>query len=201
VSQSIDALLDHIDVPAPFTLLDFGCGPVRDLRRSKARGHRVIGPEESLQRAAMASTNSGYEVLEQRIRELNLPVSHFDGVFANAVLFVIPRQALPLVLRQLHSAVKPGGVFFGSNPHGKGQAGWNGDRCGVFQDGPAWHGHVSAVRIRGTFPLPPPDGCADRTATLARQGVAKIPALKRLVRCRSNIRPFRHRRPHPMENS
>lgn len=137
MSQSIDALLDHIDVPAPFTLPDFGCGPGRDLRRFTARGHRVIGPEESLQRAAMASTNSGCEVLEQRFRELNLPASHFDGVFANAMLFLIPRQALPLVLRQLQSAVKPGGVFFGLNPRGKGQAGWNGDRCGMFQDGPA----------------------------------------------------------------
>ncbi|MDQ8024012.1 MAG: hypothetical protein REI94_19395, partial [Moraxellaceae bacterium] len=31
VSQNIAALLDAIDLPAPNTILDFGCGPGRDL--------------------------------------------------------------------------------------------------------------------------------------------------------------------------
>lgn len=32
VSQNIDALLRHIQGPAPFSVLDFGCGPGRDLQ-------------------------------------------------------------------------------------------------------------------------------------------------------------------------
>lgn len=32
VSQNIDALLRHLQGTAPFTVLDFGCGPGRDLR-------------------------------------------------------------------------------------------------------------------------------------------------------------------------
>jgi hypothetical protein len=41
VSQNIDALLRHIESAAPLELLDFGCGPGRDLMRFKALGHLV----------------------------------------------------------------------------------------------------------------------------------------------------------------
>ena len=32
VSQNIGALLQHIEAELPFTILDFGCGPGRDLK-------------------------------------------------------------------------------------------------------------------------------------------------------------------------
>ncbi|MNW18034.1 hypothetical protein D3C71_2174310 [compost metagenome] len=59
----------------------------------------------------------------------------FDGVFANAVLFHVPREVLPRVLRQLHACLRPGGVLFSSNPRGAGQERWNGERYGVFTTG------------------------------------------------------------------
>ena len=145
VSQNIGALLEHISTPPPFDLLDFGCGPGRDLMTFKARGHRAIGLEGAPQLAAMARANSGCEVLEQSFLELDLPGSHFDGVFANAVLFHIPSQALPRVLRELNATLKPGGVLFSSNPRGAGHEGWNGERYGAFHDWPAWHSYVSAA--------------------------------------------------------
>jgi SAM-dependent methyltransferase len=143
VSQNIDALLGHISAPPPFDLLDFGCGPGRDLRTFKALGHRVIGLEGSAPLAAMARTFSGCEVLEQSFLKLDLPGAHFDGVFANAVLFHIPGQELPRVLGELHATLKPGGVLFSSNPRGSGQEGWNGERYGVYHDWPHWRRHVS----------------------------------------------------------
>jgi hypothetical protein len=45
-------------------------------------------------------------------------------VFANAVLFHVPSQELPRVLRELHASLKPGGVLFSSNPHGHNEEGW-----------------------------------------------------------------------------
>ena len=36
---------------------------------------------------------------------LDLPDSHFDGVFANAVLFHVPSQELPRVLLELHAEI------------------------------------------------------------------------------------------------
>jgi SAM-dependent methyltransferase len=145
VSQNIDALLSHIEAPPPFDLLDFGCGPGRDLVTFTALGHRAIGLEGSPQLAAMARANSGCEVLEQSFLALDLPAGHFDGVFANAVLFHIPSQELPRILKELHATLKPGGVLFSSNPRGEGQEGWNGERYGTYYDWPSWQGHVVAA--------------------------------------------------------
>ncbi len=145
VSQNINAMLQHIESASPLELLDFGCGPGRDLMRFTALGHRVTGLEGSAQLAALARAHSGCEVLEQNFLSLDLPLGRFDGVFANAVLFHIPSQALPGVLGEIHSSLKPGGVLFCSNPHGDGQEGWNGDRYGAFHDWPTWRSYVSST--------------------------------------------------------
>jgi len=142
VSQNIDALLQSIEAPPPFELLDLGCGPGRDLKTLTALGHRATGLEGSAQLAEMARTNSGCEVLEQNLLALKLPSSHFDGVFANAVLFHVPTQELPRILRELHATLKSGGALFTSNPRGEGQEGWNGDRYGAFHDWQAWRDFV-----------------------------------------------------------
>ena len=145
VSQNIAALLQHIEAPAPFEILDFGCGPGRDLKTFKLLGHRATGLEGAAQLVAMARTYSGCDVLQQNFLQLNLPSGQFDGVFANAVLFHVPSQALPRVLADLFATLKPGGVLFSSNPRGDGQEGWNGDRFGAFHDLPAWRGYMSAA--------------------------------------------------------
>ena len=93
----------------------------------------------------MARTYSGCDVLQQNFLQLNLPSGQFDGVFANAVLFHVPSQALPRVLADLFATLKPGGVLFSSNPRGDGQEGWNGDRYAAFHDLPAWRGYMSAA--------------------------------------------------------
>jgi len=145
VSQNIAALLDHIQASPPFEVLDFGCGPGRDLMTFRQLGHHATGLEGSAQLAAMARRHSGCEVLEQNFLRLDLPGEHFDGVFANAVLFHIPRQELPRILRQLHAALKPNGVLFSSNPRGDGQEGWNGDRYGAFHDWDSWRAYMVAA--------------------------------------------------------
>ena len=145
VSQNIDALLKHIAGPGPFELLDFGCGPGRDLRTFAALGHRAVGLEGAPSAAALARAHSGCEVLEQNFLQLDLPAQRFDGVFANAVLFHVPSQLLPKVLRQLHACLKPGGVLFSSNPRANGQEGWNGERYGVFYDWSSWRALVTSA--------------------------------------------------------
>ncbi|UZJ60681.1 methyltransferase domain-containing protein [Pseudomonas sp. KU26590] len=138
VSQNIDALLRNITGTAPFQILDFGCGPGRDLQTFAAMGHIATGLDGSDRFAEMARVDSGCEVLHQNFLELKLPTERFDGIFANASLFHVPRQELPRVLRELHAALKPGGVLFSSNPRGDNQEGWKGERYGAFHDLASW---------------------------------------------------------------
>jgi SAM-dependent methyltransferase len=145
VSQNIEALLQHLDGPPPFSILDFGCGPGRDLKAFAERGHRAVGLDGSARFVAMARDYSGCEVLHQGFLKLDLPVAAFDGVFANAALFHVPGQELPRVLRELHAALRPRGVLFASNPHGDNTEGWNRGRYGAYHDLARWRGYLSAA--------------------------------------------------------
>lgn len=147
VSQNIAALLQYIEAEPPFEILDFGCGPGRDLMTFQRLDHHATGLEGSERLAAMARAYSGCEVLQQDFLKLRLPAGRFDGVFANAALFHVPGQELPRVLGELHATLKPGGVLFSSNPRGDGQEGWNGDRYGAFHDLDAWRRYLSAARF------------------------------------------------------
>ena len=145
VSQNIEALLRHIQAESPLTILDFGCGPGRDLQTFTRMGHVAIGLDGSQEFARMARGDSGCEVWQQDFLKLDLPAERFDGIFANAVLFHVPLQVLPQVLRQLHGTLKPGGVLFSSNPRGDNQEGWNGPRYGSYHDLEAWRGLLTAA--------------------------------------------------------
>ncbi len=145
VSQNIAALLQSIEAAPPFTILDFGCGPGRDLQRFKQLGHHPIGLEGAAQLAEMARAHSGCEVLQQNFLALDLPPSRFDGVFANAALFHVPTQELPRVLCELNATLKPGGVLFSSNPRGNGEEGYSGARYSAFHDLATWRSHMSAA--------------------------------------------------------
>jgi SAM-dependent methyltransferase len=145
VSQNIAALLRFIAGEPPFTILDFGCGPGRDLKAFTERGHIAVGLEGAAPFVAMAGAHSGCEVWQQDFLRLDLPDRHFDGVFANATLFHVPGQELPRVLRELHASLKPGGVLFCSNPRGDNREGWNGGRYGAYHDLDAWRRFMSAA--------------------------------------------------------
>ncbi|HEX8479202.1 MAG TPA: SAM-dependent methyltransferase, partial [Telluria sp.] len=47
VSQNIDALLSAITAPMPYAILDFGCGPGRDLATFTRLGHQATGLDGS----------------------------------------------------------------------------------------------------------------------------------------------------------
>jgi SAM-dependent methyltransferase len=141
VSQNIATLLQYIDGHPPFSILDLGCGPGRDLKTFKELGHRAIGLEGSAHFTAMAR-EQGYEIWEQNFLKLELPQNRFDGVFANASLFHVPSQELPRILRELRATLKSRGVLFSSNPHGHNEEGWNNGRYGAYHDLDAWRGFM-----------------------------------------------------------
>ena len=145
VQQNIATLLQWIEGKTPFTILDFGCGPGRDLKVFSELGHLAVGLEGAAHFAVMARTYSGCEVWQQDFLRLDLPDNHFDGVYANASLFHVPSQELPRVLLELHASLKPGGVLFSSNPRGNNEEGWNGGRYSAYHDLDTWRSYVSAA--------------------------------------------------------
>ena len=145
VDQNVAALLRYVEAAPPLAILDLGCGPGRDLKAFAARGHVAVGLEGSARFAAMARAHSGCEVWEQDFLRLDLPRARFDGVFANAALFHVPSRELPRVLRELHAALKPGGVLFSSNPHGTNEEGWNRGRYGAYHDLETWRRYLSGA--------------------------------------------------------
>jgi SAM-dependent methyltransferase len=62
VKQNIAALLQWIEGKPPFTILDFGCGPGRDLKVFSELGHIAVGLEGAAHFAVMARTYSSCEV-------------------------------------------------------------------------------------------------------------------------------------------
>ncbi|MBB3212401.1 SAM-dependent methyltransferase [Herbaspirillum sp. Sphag1AN] len=168
VSQNIHALLSAIGKPAPLTILDFGCGPGRDLRAFSALGHRAIGLDGSSRFVEMARADSGCEVWHQDFFALDLPEHYFDGVFANASLFHVPHSELPRVLGQLRATLRPDGVLFCSNPRGSNSEGWSSGRYGSYHDLEAWRSYLQAAGFVELAHYYRPDGLLrDQQAWLA----------------------------------
>ncbi|MDP6945238.1 MAG: methyltransferase domain-containing protein [Myxococcota bacterium] len=143
VTQNIAALLGAIEGVGPHRILDFGCGPGRDVLAFALAGHAPVGLDGAETFCEMARALSGREVWRQDFLALDLPPDRFDGVFANASLFHVPPQELPRVLGELRDTLVPGGVLFSSNPRGANVAGWNGERYGAYHDLATWTAFVT----------------------------------------------------------
>ncbi|MGV8287184.1 class I SAM-dependent methyltransferase, partial [Pseudomonas aeruginosa] len=72
----VEALLRHIDGPPPYRILDFGCGPGRDLSTFRRLGHQPVGLEGTPRFVEMARADSGCEVWQQNFLALRLPAGH-----------------------------------------------------------------------------------------------------------------------------
>jgi SAM-dependent methyltransferase len=158
VTENYAALLGSLEGSGPFTILDFGCGPGRDVEYLRSVGHEVVGLDGCAAFCKMAHDMTGCEVLEQDFVALELPDARFDGVFANASLFHVPSSELPRVLGELHRAMKPRGVLFASNPRpmskpdgsdsrGDEREGWSGDRYGCYFGLERWRELLLAARF------------------------------------------------------
>lgn len=145
VSQNVDAFLRHLPKRAPLAILDLGCGPGRDLLSFRRLGHEPVGLDGAPRFVEMARAHAGCEVMLQDLLALDLPVEGFDGVFANAVLFHVPTQELPRVLREIRASLVPGGVLFASNPRGPDIEEQHGARYGAYLRLETWRAYVGAA--------------------------------------------------------
>ena len=133
VSQNIESFLQELPKNKTLDILDFGCGPGRDLNTFKSLGHRPIGLDGSKEFCQLATKHSGCQTLHQQFLKLELEENSFDGIFANASLFHVPSQELPRILNDLHHTLRPEGILFSSNPRGNVE-GWQGQRYGHYME-------------------------------------------------------------------
>lgn len=149
VSQNYQALLQALPPNRALSILDFGCGPGRDLHYFRGVGHEAVGLDGCPVFCEMARRYSRCEVWQQDFLTLDLPAQRFDGVFANASLFHVPRQELVRVLRQLRDTLKQDGVLFSSSPRG-GAEGWSGERYGTYLE---WDDYRPILEAASLKPL------------------------------------------------
>jgi SAM-dependent methyltransferase len=184
VNQNYAALLDAIEGDPPYSILDLGCGPGRDLRYFRSLGHDVVGLDGSTEFVAMARSYSECEVLQQDFLAMKLPESRFDGIFANASLFHVPSQELPRVLAELSANLRSRGVLFCSNPSGNNEEGFGGDRYSCFLRSR----HLARLRHRSRVlageALLPPAGTAAPQAVVARDRLAQGGKVRRTSRAK-----------------
>ena len=133
VSQNIAAFLGALPKDKQLDILDFGCGPGRDLNVFKQMGHRPTGLDGSKEFCKMTQQLSKFPILHQKFLHLEPEDNSFDGVFANASLFHVPSLELSRVLKEIHSALRKGGILFSSNPRGRTE-GWQGQRYGHYME-------------------------------------------------------------------
>ena len=176
VTPNIAILLQYIEAQAPFTILDFGCGPGRDLKVFCELGHIAVGLDGTARFVDMARAHSSCEVWQQDFCKLDLPDKHFDGIFANASLFHVPSQELPRVLLELYATLKTGGVLFSSNPHGHNEEGWSGGRYGAYYDLQTWQRHMSDAGFVELTHYYRPDGLARHQQPWLASVWRKLPA-------------------------
>jgi len=159
VTQNYAALLGALGNRQGLRLLDFGCGPGRDLVALSALGHALTGLDGTPEFVRMARTASNCPVLEQSFFALDLPEAAFDGVFANASLFHVPRALLPKVLGELWRCLVPGGVLFCSNPRSfdRDWEGFQGERYGSYLTIEGWTALISGAgfELERQFLRPP----------------------------------------------
>ena len=183
VTQNYAAFLAPFPKDKKLDILDFGCGPGRDLNYFKSLGHRPVGLDGSGAFCGMARRNTGCPVLHQKFLSLDLPAQAFDGIFANASLFHVPSQQLPRVLDDLRSALRPGGVLFLSNPRGDDE-GWSGQRYGHYMQFESSKLFLEDAGFQVVDYYYRPSGKPRHEqpwlAIVAKAGLAKAPFLKKI---------------------
>jgi ubiquinone/menaquinone biosynthesis C-methylase UbiE len=98
--------------PPGGVVLDAPCGTGRYFPMVAAAGHRIAGVDQSSGMLAEARARGIAFSLEQvRLQELSY-AQEFDAVMTIDAMENIPPEDWPLVLANLHLAVRPGGVLY-----------------------------------------------------------------------------------------
>ena len=94
-------------------VVDLGCGGCRDGEQFVQDGFDYLGIDSSdamLQIASQRVAAGHFRLMD--LRDLDLPVSSFDGFWASAALHHFSKQELPEILKSFYNFLKTDGVGF-----------------------------------------------------------------------------------------
>lgn len=94
-------------------ILDVGCGAGRDAMYLSSKGLEVTGIDYSNKLIDIAKKKvPGVKFIVMDFEDLKFSTNSFDGVWANACLYHLPKKNLPKVLDSIHKILKEEGLFF-----------------------------------------------------------------------------------------
>jgi superfamily II DNA or RNA helicase/HKD family nuclease len=107
-------------IPPGGHILDAGCGSGRDAKAFSIQGFRVTAFDGSPALASLASEHVRQVVHVRLFKQVD-EVACYDGIWACASLLHLPEHEVPDAIERLWRALKPGGCFYFSFKHGKGE--------------------------------------------------------------------------------
>ena len=94
-------------------VVDLGCGAGRDAEQFVKDAFDYLGVDSSEKMLDLAKERvpeAQFRLLD--LRDLDLPVSSFDGFWASASLLHFPKVEIPTILKSFYNLLKTGGVGF-----------------------------------------------------------------------------------------
>lgn len=107
-------------LPPGARILDAGCGSGRDVKAFSEMGFAVEAFDASAELVALARQWSGKPVAQMRFQDVDA-VETYDGIWCCASLLHVSEAELPDVMTKLAISLKPGGVWYLSFKHGRGE--------------------------------------------------------------------------------
>lgn len=109
--QHLETFLSQLQTGT--SILELGCGGGQDSEYMLAAGFDVHPTDGTPDIAKAAETRLGIPVRTLLFEDLD-EVERYHGIWANACLLHVPRAALPGIIGRIHTALKPGGIFYAS---------------------------------------------------------------------------------------
>lgn len=105
-------------LPQQGKIMDLGCGSGRDSKYFLGKGYLVVSVDGSETMCRLASEYLGQAVIHKQFSELDYE-QEFEGIWANASLLHIEKDALPAILIKIAGALKSGGILYTSFKYGE----------------------------------------------------------------------------------